>query len=70
MKESTVFHAGTILKENKVLTSGGRVLAVTSLADSLEEALEKSYRSAKYIHFDYEYYRKDIGQDLLALLQH
>ncbi len=67
VKESAVFHAGTILKENKVLTSGGRVLAITSLANSLEEALEKSYRSAKQIHFDYEYYRMDIGQDLLAL---
>ncbi len=69
-KESIVFHAGTILKDSKVVTAGGRVLSITSLADTLEEALEKSYRSAKHIHFDYEYYRKDIGQDLLALMQH
>jgi len=68
--DSIVFHAGTVLKENKILTSGGRVLAITSLADSLEEALQKSYRTAKHIHFDYEYYRHDIGQDLLALSQH
>lgn len=70
VKESTVFHAGTSLKNNRVITAGGRVLAVTALAISLEEALEKSYRSANHIHFDYKYYRKDIGQDLLALIQH
>lgn len=85
VKESIVFHAGTSMDETKsensplsfgeelgvrrIITSGGRVLAVTSLANTLEEALEKSYRSAKHIHFDYEYYRKDIGQDLLALQQ-
>lgn len=70
INESIVFHAGTIAHNNKAVTAGGRVLAITSLANSLEKALEKSYCSAKHIHFDYKYYRKDIGQDLLALIQH
>jgi phosphoribosylamine--glycine ligase len=63
--ESIVYHAGTDLKDNKVVTSGGRVLAVTSLGNSMEEALEKSYRSIQKIHFDGMNYRKDIGFDLL-----
>ncbi len=67
VKDSTVFHAGTCLKENKVVTSGGRVLAVTSLDDSLQGAMDKSYAAAKIIHYDYEYYRKDIGKDLLHI---
>ena len=50
------------------MTNGGRVLVLTSLANTLEEALEQSYASAKTIHFDYEYYRKDIGQDILKLM--
>ena len=65
VKDSIVFHAGTDLKDNKVVTSGGRVLAITSLDENLEDALSKSYAAAKTIHFDYEYYRKDIGRDLL-----
>jgi phosphoribosylamine---glycine ligase len=65
IKDSTVFHAGTSLKDNKVVTSGGRVLAITSLDDSLQGAMDKSYAAAKIIHYDYEYYRKDIGKDLL-----
>ena len=60
---SIVFHAGTTLTSG-VVTSGGRVLAITSLGDSLDEALEKSYRNAKVIDFDNKYYRKDIGFDL------
>ncbi|PQJ77195.1 phosphoribosylamine--glycine ligase [Polaribacter glomeratus] len=63
--ESIVFHAGTTIKDNKVVTSGGRVMAVTSLGDSIEEALAKSYRSIHKIHFDKMNYRKDIGFDLV-----
>lgn len=60
---SIVFHAGTT-SSNGVISSGGRVLAVTSLGDSIDEALEKSYRNAEKINFDNKYYRKDIGFDL------
>jgi phosphoribosylamine--glycine ligase len=63
--ESFVFHAGTTLKEHKVVSSGGRVLAVTSFGDSIEEALGKSYRSIDKIHFEKMNYRKDIGFDLV-----
>lgn len=66
VKDSLVFHAGTAMNDNKVVTSGGRVLAVTSLDEKLEDALMKSYASVKTIHFDYEYYRKDIGKDLMG----
>jgi phosphoribosylamine--glycine ligase len=63
--ESIVYHAGTALKDNKVVTSGGRVMAITSLANSMEEALEKSYKSINKIHFDGMNFRKDIGFDLM-----
>lgn len=61
--ESTLFHAGTILKENKIVTNGGRVIAVTSMGESLNEALKKSYTTIKNISFDGIYFRKDIGED-------
>jgi phosphoribosylamine---glycine ligase len=62
--ECVVFHAGTKPSENGVITSGGRVLAVTSYGDSMKEALEKSYKNASVLNFDGIYYRKDIGFDL------
>ena len=62
--ESLVFHAGTSLKEGEVVTSGGRVLAITSLADNFKEALKKSYSRIEKISFEDMYYRKDIGKDL------
>jgi hypothetical protein len=52
------------LKDGKVLTAGGRVLAVTSLADNFKEALKKSYSRIEKISFENMYYRKDIGMDL------
>jgi phosphoribosylamine--glycine ligase len=63
--ESTVFHAGTSIKENTIVSNGGRVMAITSFGDSIEEALEKSYGSIDNIHFDKMNYRKDIGFDLV-----
>ena len=65
IKNSIVFHAGTSIKNNTVVTNGGRVIAVTSLAASIEEALELSYKSIDEIHFNKMNYRKDIGFDLV-----
>ncbi len=62
--ESYVFHAGTSLKAGKVLTNGGRVLAVTSLGDGIAEALAKSYATIDNISYEGKYCRRDIGQDL------
>jgi len=62
--DSIVFHAGTKLKDNKIVSNGGRVLAVTSYGATFNEALQKSYKSIKGIKFDKLYYRKDIGFDL------
>lgn len=62
--ESIVFHAGTSEKDGKIITSGGRVLAVTSLDNNFKEALKKSYRELEKIHFENIYFRKDIGFDL------
>ena len=62
--ESIIFHAGTQEKDGEVLTAGGRVLAITSLADDFKEALKKSYRRIEKISFENMYYRKDIGMDL------
>ena len=65
---SLVFHAGTKLDGTKVLTNGGRVMAVTSLAESLPEALIKSFQNVEKIQWEGKYYRHDIGQDLLKLM--
>ncbi len=61
VKEAFVYHAGTVLKDGKITTSGGRVLAVTSIGDSYEEAREKVYREIEKISFEGMYYRKDIA---------
>lgn len=65
VKGSIVFHAGTALNDKGVVTSGGRVLAVTGLGADLESARNKSYSVLSEISFDGMYYRKDIGKDLL-----
>lgn len=62
VQNELVFHAGTKRENDKLLTSGGRVLAVSALADTLELALEKSYAGVKNIHFDNMHYRTDIGE--------
>jgi len=59
-----VFHAGTKMSDNKVVTAGGRVLAVSSWGNSMRNALALSYENAQKIGFDGLYYRKDIGFDL------
>lgn len=64
VKDSIIFHAGTKKDDNKIVTSGGRVLAVSSYGKDMKEALNKSYVSAGLIKFDKMYYRKDIGFDM------
>lgn len=62
--DSLIFHAGTTEKNGKVLTNGGRVLAISSYGKSKEDALTKSYRNIDVIDFEGKNYRKDIGFDL------
>lgn len=62
--DSIVFHAGTTQQGDETVTSGGRVLAVTSYGDTINEALDNSYRNIGKISFENSYYRKDIGFDL------
>ncbi|HSP39913.1 MAG TPA: phosphoribosylamine--glycine ligase [Gillisia sp.] len=61
---SLVFHAGTSLSDNKVVTNGGRVIAVTSFGNDYREAIKKSYQNVDKLHFDKMYYRRDLGFDL------
>jgi phosphoribosylamine--glycine ligase len=63
-RECVVFHAGTKREEDKVVTSGGRVLAVTSWGTTMEKALETSYQNAALLNFEGIFYRTDIGFDL------
>ena len=62
--DSIVFHAGTKLENNQVLSNGGRVLTVTSYGDNFEEAIKKSYQNIAKLNFDKMYFRRDIGNDL------
>jgi phosphoribosylamine--glycine ligase len=61
---SIVYHAGTKITDGKLQSNGGRVIAVSSFGETMNEALDKSYSSIKNIHFDGMFYRKDIGKDL------
>ncbi|PCH66854.1 MAG: phosphoribosylamine--glycine ligase [Bacteroidetes bacterium] len=65
IKNGIVFHAGTKIDGDNLVTSGGRVLAVTSFGDNIEDALDASNKNADAIQFDGKYYRKDIGFDLV-----
>lgn len=64
VEDAIVFHAGTAEKDGQVVTNGGRVIAVTALADDYKQALKKSYQNAAKLQFDTMYYRTDIGFDL------
>lgn len=61
---SIVFHAGTTLENGKIVTSGGRVMAVTSFGANFKDALAQSYKNVEKLHFDKMNYRKDLGFDL------
>jgi phosphoribosylamine--glycine ligase len=61
---SLVFHAGTKVSDGKVVTNGGRVLAITSFGNDFKEALKLSYQNMEKIQFEGMYYRKDLGFDL------
>jgi len=63
---AVVFHSGTALKDGQTVTAGGRVLGVTAVADSLEEALRRAYQAMSEIRFEGIYYRRDIGHRALG----
>lgn len=63
--ELVVFHAGTSRSGDSLVTSGGRVLAISALGDTLQEAMFAAYTAAEQIHFEGKYFRKDIGYQVL-----
>ena len=68
--QDKVFVAGASLKEGKLVTNGGRVLGVTAISETLENAIDTAYSYVKTISFDNAYYRNDIGQRALAAKKH
>lgn len=66
---AVIFHAGTALKGEKLVTSGGRVLGVTAVGDSLESAVDAAYKAAKCITFEKAYMRGDIGKKALKIVE-
>lgn len=61
-----IFHAGTAMKNGNLITNGGRVIAATGMAPTLQAALQLSYAAVDKIQYENKYYRKDIGQDLMG----
>ncbi len=66
VRDSLLFHAGTKTENGQVLTNGGRVMAITSFGNTIEEALALSNKNAKTIQFEGKNYRRDIGEDLIS----
>jgi phosphoribosylamine--glycine ligase len=64
IQNSLVFHAGTTLKDGKVVTNGGRVMAITSFGSDFKTALAQSYQNVEKLSFEGKNYRKDLGFDL------
>ncbi len=67
--EVVVFHAGTKMSNGQVVTNGGRVLGVTSVADNLQEAINRAYKEVAKIHWEGFFYRKDIGEKAMRRVQ-
>ena len=65
VEDSILFHSGTITKDDKIVTNGGRVMSITSFGQDINKAVNKSLQNAEKIDFKGKYYRKDIGFDLL-----
>lgn len=65
LKDRFIFHAGTKIENNKIVNSGGRVLGITAVANSLKEAKENAYNLAEGIYFENKYYRKDIADNAI-----
>ena len=63
--DTIVFHAGTKKVNDKIVTSGGRVLGVTALGQNIEEAIQKAYTAVEQIKFDHQFFRRDIGAKAL-----
>lgn len=66
-EEAVVFHSGTALKEDRIVTNGGRVLGVTAKDDTIRGAIDKAYKAVEKIHFDHMQFRHDIGARALKL---
>ena len=62
-----IFHAGTKMEGDKLITNGGRVLGVSAIGDTLQEALQKAYKAIEKISFEGIQYRRDIGKKALEL---
>ena len=62
-KDNTmVFHSGTTVKNNEIITNGGRVLGITSIGDDINESTNRTYEAIKMINFDGAHFRKDIAK--------
>jgi phosphoribosylamine--glycine ligase len=60
---SLLFHAGTAIKDHELVTNGGRVIAITSYGENIQDALATSYHNAEHIEYEGKYYRRDIGYE-------
>ena len=64
--QALIFHAGTVRRNDQILTNGGRVLGVTGIGPDLKTAVKRAYDAMNHIHFDNMHYRKDIAAKALS----